>query len=42
MLTVLWRFCDGSGICNGSCVDQDLNHTGFSLADCSFCLTSHP
>jgi hypothetical protein len=41
-LTVLWQFCDGTGICNGSDVDQDLNYPGFSLANSSFYLNAHP
>jgi hypothetical protein len=42
VLTLLWQFSDGTGICNNSDVDQDLNRSGFSLADFSFYLTSHP
>jgi hypothetical protein len=40
--TIMWQFCDGTGICNDSLVDQDLNASGFSLEHYSFHLAAKP
>jgi hypothetical protein len=40
--TILWQFCDGTGICNESLVDQDLNASGWNVADYSFFIVAQP